>query len=257
MCFSSIGMLGWITKNLTPTCTELDDIDIDAYHRRHYPDTCASIERYRKEHYKRAAILQRINRLSQPVPTKTQSPEDDDHHHHPPSYAEPATTEEEDRKLEIHQLRAELRLAVQQILQLYEEIPNNEAREILDLRTTRRDSQGRTDLWHQDSVLCRSSGGCCGRACGCCEKPVDEYYRLNKITGKKELFKLYGHCTAECVCCIKTHGIYDPDPRLPKPIVRLEFETISPRVISSQPRPFVEVLEGCKPQPDSSLLDHL
>ncbi|RHZ59010.1 hypothetical protein CDV55_106581 [Aspergillus turcosus] len=47
---------------------------------------------------------------------------------------------------------------------------------------------------------CASQGGCCGRSCGCCEKPRDTERLLNR-----------GHCTSACSCCIQTHGKTDDD----------------------------------------------
>ncbi|OJI82736.1 hypothetical protein ASPTUDRAFT_931128 [Aspergillus tubingensis CBS 134.48] len=42
---------------------------------------------------------------------------------------------------------------------------------------------------------CAGRGGCCGRDCGCCERPrsKDRPYAL-------------GHCTAQCGCCIRARG---------------------------------------------------
>lgn len=42
---------------------------------------------------------------------------------------------------------------------------------------------------------CAGRGGCCGRSCGCCEKPrhADREIRM-------------GHCTVECGCCRRTRG---------------------------------------------------
>ena len=80
--------------------------------------------------------------------------------------------------------------------------------------------------WVQKRNQCSDSGGCCGRECGCCEKPLKMvikygsslFPRLKKKTG------IYGHCTAECGCCIRYKGCYKPDPWFekeskPKPTV--------------------------------------
>ncbi|RHZ54837.1 uncharacterized protein CDV56_101464 [Aspergillus thermomutatus] len=45
---------------------------------------------------------------------------------------------------------------------------------------------------------CASRGGCCGRSCGCCEKPRDTERVLNR-----------GHCTPARSCCAQTHGETD------------------------------------------------
>ncbi|XHG08527.1 hypothetical protein AWENTII_011624 [Aspergillus wentii] len=42
---------------------------------------------------------------------------------------------------------------------------------------------------------CAGRGGCCGRECGCCEKPRDTDRALNR-----------GHCTSACGCCVRSHG---------------------------------------------------
>jgi hypothetical protein len=47
---------------------------------------------------------------------------------------------------------------------------------------------------------CASRGGCCGRSCGCCEKPRDTGRLLNR-----------GHCTLACSCCIQTSGKTEAD----------------------------------------------
>lgn len=48
---------------------------------------------------------------------------------------------------------------------------------------------------------CVRKGGCCGRSCKCCEqsRSMDRGFR-------------YGHCTAECGCCIDYHGFQRQDP---------------------------------------------
>lgn len=43
---------------------------------------------------------------------------------------------------------------------------------------------------------CADKGGCCGRACGCCEKDREISFR----DGKR------GHCSGYCGCCLRTHG---------------------------------------------------
>lgn len=42
---------------------------------------------------------------------------------------------------------------------------------------------------------CANRGGCCGRACGCCQKPRS-VFRLNG----------HGHCTKSCGCCRQARG---------------------------------------------------
>lgn len=52
--------------------------------------------------------------------------------------------------------------------------------------------------WYLSPWLCEDCaerGGCCGRACGCCQKPRSDF-RLNG----------HGHCTKFCDCCIRARG---------------------------------------------------
>ncbi|BAE65939.1 hypothetical protein F9C07_12167 [Aspergillus flavus] len=89
--------------------------------------------------------------------------------------------------------------------------------EIVLLRS-HRDRHGRPYSWVMDRLTCALTGGCCGRACGCCEKPLLTYYHpLNyKYPDGKMEVGVYGHCTAECPCCIQVRHRYHPHPRLPK-----------------------------------------
>lgn len=53
--------------------------------------------------------------------------------------------------------------------------------------------------WYLSSQMrqkCAEKGGCCGRACGCCEKDREISFR----EGKR------GHCSDFCGCCLRTHG---------------------------------------------------
>ncbi|KAJ5996610.1 hypothetical protein N7499_007071 [Penicillium canescens] len=64
--------------------------------------------------------------------------------------------------------------------------------------------------WYLSEELredCAGRGGCCGRSCGCCEKPrlvhgfnPDQIWIPNQIQGK-------GHCTSACHCCLKAYCI--------------------------------------------------
>ncbi|PLB51355.1 hypothetical protein P170DRAFT_464272 [Aspergillus steynii IBT 23096] len=52
--------------------------------------------------------------------------------------------------------------------------------------------------WHLSDFLrwdCADRGGCCSRACGCCERPRST---LNSLD--------LGHCTPACGCCAQYHG---------------------------------------------------
>ena len=79
------------------------------------------------------------------------------------------------------------------------------------------DSHGRLYAWVLDCLECASTGGCCGRDCGCCEKPLITYREPMKRYDVESIriVGVYGHCTAECPCCIRVRGRYHPHPRLP------------------------------------------
>jgi len=53
-------------------------------------------------------------------------------------------------------------------------------------------------LSRENELLCAANGGCCKRGCGCCEKPLN--------THREE--GIYGHCTVECGCCIRSRRYY-------------------------------------------------
>jgi hypothetical protein len=66
-------------------------------------------------------------------------------------------------------------------------------------------------FWLKAKADCARSGGCCGRECRCCDKPLRAYSTGSAIPWKKE-GGVYGHCTAECGCCIMHYGGYTPHP---------------------------------------------
>ncbi|PWY73403.1 hypothetical protein BO83DRAFT_388765 [Aspergillus eucalypticola CBS 122712] len=78
-----------------------------------------------------------------------------------------------------------------------------------------RNDAGRTFKWVEDRRKCADRGGCCGRTCGCCEEVLLEYQRPKFWDSGKVRFKVHGHCTAECACCIQFWGFYNPHPALP------------------------------------------
>lgn len=68
-------------------------------------------------------------------------------------------------------------------------------------------------IWRKTREACARRGGCCGRKCGCCEKPLKDYYISSGYSSKgRTNVELYGHCTAECGCCIRYTGGYTPHP---------------------------------------------
>lgn len=70
----------------------------------------------------------------------------------------------------------------------------------------------KTYFWLQKRSLCAATGGCCGRECGCCEKPLDSLGSVSFLGSNKREIGLNAHCTAECGCCIKRNGGYQQIP---------------------------------------------
>jgi hypothetical protein len=69
--------------------------------------------------------------------------------------------------------------------------------------------------WAKQSRICAFSDGCCARGCGCCERPLRTYPKPMGAGGEqKEEVIIYGHCTAECLCCIRYRGAYTSDPSI-------------------------------------------
>lgn len=70
-------------------------------------------------------------------------------------------------------------------------------------------------LWMDCRKACAQADGCCGRTCNCCAGPLRTYlepsedpYELRNTVG------VYGHCTAECECCVRHKGFYRPNGEL-------------------------------------------
>ena len=58
--------------------------------------------------------------------------------------------------------------------------------------------------WASDKSDCALGMGCCGRDCGCCERPrkgrEGQHHSFNRA--------IYSHCTMECGCCIRWRGFH-------------------------------------------------
>lgn len=74
-----------------------------------------------------------------------------------------------------------------------------------------KNGQGRTLDWEEARGNCARTGGCCGRDCGCCSKPLKEFMMPTR-SGRQEKSEIYGHCTEECSCCIRSRGFYRVSP---------------------------------------------
>lgn len=69
--------------------------------------------------------------------------------------------------------------------------------------------------WYLSPWLCEdcaNRGGCCGRTCGCCQKPRSDF-RLNG----------HGHCTKFCDCCLQVRGfeLDEAQEKLFQPVLNL------------------------------------
>lgn len=77
-------------------------------------------------------------------------------------------------------------------------------------------SARRDPRWHLSNAWlrreCALRGGCCGRKCGCCEKPPPS----SRLKG-------WGHCTAQCKCCYRARGfaVHSADRELCQPKFRI------------------------------------
>ncbi|PYH95709.1 hypothetical protein BO71DRAFT_198942 [Aspergillus ellipticus CBS 707.79] len=82
-----------------------------------------------------------------------------------------------------------------------------------------RDKFNHTRQWGNEQQLCANMGDCCGRSCGCRKKPLHSYIwpETDQDTSKTEgkIAGVYGHCTAECACCIQFRQCYMPHRKLP------------------------------------------
>ncbi|KAB8262577.1 hypothetical protein BDV32DRAFT_120303 [Aspergillus pseudonomiae] len=122
------------------------------------------------------------------------------------------------REEELNALMEAYWISNRTLLSMDETMPLTSNVEKIDILRFHRDRHGRPYSWVMDRSTCADTGGCCGRACGCCEKPLLTYYRPMgyRYPDKKTKIDVYGHCTAECPCCIQVRHRYHPHPRLPK-----------------------------------------
>lgn len=114
------------------------------------------------------------------------------------------------RQLRIEYKKSQIRLNDLRVDRIYGAIT-----EQFMLRHEHKDENNRSYWWRLKIRACVDTGGCCSRACGCCEKPLREHL-WPVDSGRREVVGVYGHCTAECACCIRHQGFYLPDSRLPK-----------------------------------------
>ncbi|OJJ55818.1 hypothetical protein ASPSYDRAFT_48063 [Aspergillus sydowii CBS 593.65] len=164
------------------------------------------------------AVLQRMHQLNQEGGEEVYR-----YNLHPDIPSRPISANEDRTSQALRRLRTKLLNIRAQLRRSWNSEPDNTLMWIVNSYwRTNRYEDGRSHYWAYYRQRCADRGGCCGRACGCCEKPLDEYWIRNcrRGAGLKEtmfLEKVYGHCTSECACCVITHGVYEPDPRLPRP----------------------------------------
>lgn len=153
------------------------------------------------------AILQRLDRLIEQQLPKQQHTESDD------SVKEKLTI------LRGEYWKHQLDLALLDAVKLINSPPVKEQMVLREFR----DQLGRSFAWVQGQEGCAARGGCCGRGCGCCNKPLGLFLLPAKEQDpeKKETV-VFGHCTVECRCCIEYRGCYVPDSRLPHAVEILE-----------------------------------
>jgi hypothetical protein len=166
------------------------------------------IAKYHKEQSKGFAILQRINALQTLNTNQTSSYRPDSKSKSasadPPPYS-PNTLDE--------MISALKRLYREHLetLQSFLAAPPTGGRagdyhEFEFLRVTHNE-KGQTLAWEEHQYTCAMRGGCCGRRCGCCSLPLRELF-IPLANGKRKQGGVYGHCTAECLCCNVFYGCY-------------------------------------------------
>lgn len=175
------------------------------------------------------AILQRQHRLIAQQKAKSHSEYDKlSEYTIVSSYAEPKSDPdpesrsesgpESDLDQELTELREEYWEHQIRLNELFETRPINvgTVEEVLLFRN-HRDRYNRPFVWVLERERCAARGGCCGRACGCCERPLDQYLQPAKDGEQdgRKVVQLMGHCTVECACCIQVRGCYIPHEGLP------------------------------------------
>ena len=63
------------------------------------------------------------------------------------------------------------------------------------------DLRSELEIWEDQKISCRRRMACCGRGCGCCEKP-------RHTKGTMFYWEECSHCTVECSCCIEWRQLH-------------------------------------------------
>ncbi|KAF7174060.1 hypothetical protein CNMCM5623_006355 [Aspergillus felis] len=167
------------------------------------------IAKYHKEQSRGFAILQRINAL-QALSRETSNPENKSAD--PPPYSS-TTLDEMISALKI--LYREHLETLQGVLDAHPIGGRDGGYHEFEFLRATHNEKGQTLAWEEHQYTCAMRGGCCGRLCGCCSLPLRELV-IPLANGKRKKGGVYGHCTAECLCCNLFYGCYKPDDRLPE-----------------------------------------
>ncbi|KAL5341989.1 hypothetical protein BJX70DRAFT_357508 [Aspergillus crustosus] len=216
--------LGWTEAQIFNAELKWNKFKIRILPELYYESEREYVEWHQREVKRAHAIRQRIRQLNQPhgeevynynlhpdlAPTATSG-----------RSADQRTSSEERTKQDICRLRAEWHRVNNSLITTSARRPMNPHMWIyVHYWRVPANKPDLSRLWYYQRQACADRGGCCARTCGCCEKMLHQYqsrnFRLDPKNGEYWR-KLYGHCTSECACCVITHGIYEPDPRLPRP----------------------------------------
>ncbi|OJZ89090.1 hypothetical protein ASPFODRAFT_30054 [Aspergillus luchuensis CBS 106.47] len=176
-------------------------------YEKHRPSKCNIqkdwIKRYKENEELEFALLQRINCLER-VRYRHSSIEPENPFQHVPGPSDP---KRQVSLAEEHYYRCQKAWKA-----LTLDKPSGPIIDEFDFLQHHRNEEGQTLAWEEDKLMCASLGGCCGRRCRCCERPLRHY--LLPEGDQKEMIGFHGHCTAECGCCMRYRGFYRPDSRL-------------------------------------------
>lgn len=166
--------------------------------------------KYKNEEKHGIAILHRQHRL-QEKQTALQQKNDGA----PPDYNEATSRlDDEIKKLKVEYSNHRIRLQGQS-----KKIPPGPLTSEAMVHRRYRNEDNRPYSWVISQWTCADIGGCCARSCGCCKEALSEYMQPSLYGESAAVVGVYGHCTAECACCIQHQGFYQPDKRLPDTVL--------------------------------------
>lgn len=182
------------------------------------------LDRYFEEKFRGQAILQRRRRLMQLQSTGANKTHlDDAHQEAPPEYSAVCGLSDAEIAQEIQTLMRAFWKNNRKLFYMIEECPQTRRAQRVNLYRYHKDQNGRPFAWVGGRMICADSGGCCGRECRCCEKPLLQYDRpADYWEPTMKDVGVYGHCTSECPCCIAIKNEYTPHPNLPPTKLLLE-----------------------------------